>query len=194
MLGKSINASPCSNDQAVKELLAPPRPAQPRLPNQQQNRQDDAVSNERTAHDEVCQTLSQVITPAKPKGRDATKQHLHPAHDGHELADDAVHVHHVSADARVHTLFEVQFQVDAHDGLHGEHHHEGEGKGAVDVGRELAALVRVAEEVADDGEDDAEGLEGDVEARAGYLGEGGAVSSESGNWVSCGVDEGVLHL
>ena len=81
-----------------------------------------------------------------------------------------MHVHHVFAYPTVEALFQVQLQVDAHDGLHGEHHHEGESERRVDVGRELPALVRVAEEVAGYREDNAKGLEGDVEAGAGYLG------------------------
>ena len=169
VLGERVYASPRGDEQAVKELLAPPCPPQPRLPNQQQNRQDNPIPNERTPHDKVRQALSQMIPSTEPKRRDAAKQHLHPAQHGHELTHDAMHVHHEVSNPRVDTLFEVQFQVNAHDDLRGEHHHEGDGEGAVDVGGELAPFVRVAEEVAEDGEGDAEGLEGDVEARAGDL-------------------------
>ncbi len=50
-----------------------------------------------------------------------------------------------------------------------EEEHEDGGEGGVDVGGELAATVGVAEEVACDGEDGTEGLEGDVEAGADDL-------------------------
>lgn len=59
-------------------------------------------------------------------------------------------------------LFEVQFQVYAKDDLEEESEHEESGEGGMDIGGELAALVSVAEEVAEDGEDSTEGLERDV--------------------------------
>ena len=51
VLGKRVDAAPGGNDDAVKELLAPARPLEPHLPNQQQNQQEDAVGDERAAHD-----------------------------------------------------------------------------------------------------------------------------------------------
>ena len=80
-----------------------------------------------------------------------------------------MHVHHIFAHPAVKVLFQVEFEVDAHDSLHGEHHHEGEGEGGVDIGRKLPAFVGVSEEVTDYREDDAESLEGDVKTGAGYL-------------------------
>lgn len=50
-----------------------------------------------------------------------------------------------------------------------EEEHEDGGERGVNVGGELAATVGVAEEVACDGEDGTEGLEGDVEAGADDL-------------------------
>ena len=65
MLGERVDASPESDYQAVEELLTPACPPQPHLPNKQQDCEDDSVCNERAAHDEVSQTLSQVIASAE---------------------------------------------------------------------------------------------------------------------------------
>ncbi len=50
-----------------------------------------------------------------------------------------------------------------------EHEHENRGEGGVNVRRELASAVGVAEEVADYGEDGTEGLEGNVPTGADNL-------------------------
>ena len=47
--------------------------------------------------------------------------------------------------------------------------HEGCGEGGVDVRCKLTSAVSVSEEVPGQGEDSAEGLEGDVQAVTGYL-------------------------
>ena len=81
MFRKRVDASPERDYQTVEELLTPARPPQPHLSNKQQDCEDDSVCNEGAAHDEVSQTLSQMIASAEALRSDATKQHLHPCHN-----------------------------------------------------------------------------------------------------------------
>lgn len=88
VLGKGIDTAPGGDDERVKELLAATRPAQPVLTNQQKNSQTNPVSDKRTAHDKVCQTLAEVVTLTEAHGRNAAKEHLRPTDDGHDLPDN----------------------------------------------------------------------------------------------------------
>lgn len=90
VLGESIDTTPSGDDQRVEELLAPARPTQPVLPNQQENRQANAVPDERTAHDEMRQALSKVIILTETQGRNTTEEHLRPTEDRHGLTQNAV--------------------------------------------------------------------------------------------------------
>ena len=91
MLGKGIDTTPSGNEQAVEEFLTSSRSLQPDLPYQEEDSEDDSVANERTTHDEMRQTLTQMITAAESQRRNASKQHLHPASDGHCLPHHSVH-------------------------------------------------------------------------------------------------------
>jgi hypothetical protein len=62
----------------------------------------------------------------------------------------------------VDALLEVELQVDAHGDLGDQHEHDVRDELGVDVLGELSALVLMAEEVADDCEEGAERLYGDV--------------------------------
>ena len=73
MLCESIHASPRCNYQAVKELLTPPRPSQPRLSHQQQNRKYNSIPDERAPHDEMRQTLPKMVAATEAHCRDAAK-------------------------------------------------------------------------------------------------------------------------
>ncbi len=55
-------------------------------------------------------------------------------------------------------LFEMEFEVDAEHDLDEEEEHQESSEGCVYVGSELATAVGMTEEVADDGEEGAEGL------------------------------------
>jgi hypothetical protein len=69
----------------------------------------------------------------------------------------------------VYALLQMQLQVYAHGDLGDQHEHDVGYELGVNVLCELATLVLVAEEVADDGEDSAERLYGDMPSRADHL-------------------------
>ena len=108
-----VHAAPGGDQQRIEELLTPPRPREPPLTDQQQNREDDPVPDEGAAHDEMRQALAQMIPPAEPQSRDPPEQHLHPADYGHRFPHDPVGEHHVSPYASVDALFKVQLEVDS---------------------------------------------------------------------------------
>lgn len=85
-----------------------------------------------------------------------------------------------AADAGEEAALDVQAEVDSEDDLDEEEEFEFRGVGGVDVVGELAAAVFVAEEVADDGHEGAEGLGGDVPAGVDELGRVSGVSGETG--------------
>ncbi|KAI4131149.1 MAG: hypothetical protein LQ338_001354 [Usnochroma carphineum] len=171
VLRESIDATPRRDEQGIEEFLRPPRPPEPPLAHEQQDRQHDPVPDERAAHDEMRQTLSQMILSAKPQRRDPAEEHLHPAYHGHQFSDNTVEEDEVAAYATVDAPFEMEFEVDAQNDLGDEEEGEDGGERGVDVWGELAAAMDVAEDVAEEGEERAESLEGDVPARADDLGE-----------------------
>lgn len=85
-----VDAAPCRNEQRVEKFLTSACFPQPELPNQKNYCHHDSVADERSAHDEVCQTLTEVISSTVAHCRDATKYHLYPRHNGHEFTDPAV--------------------------------------------------------------------------------------------------------
>ena len=177
VLGEGIDAAPRGDHRAVEELLAAPRAAQPRLPDEEHDHHEGTVGNKRRPHDEVREALPEMVIATIPQRGNATEQHLHPGGDGHGLAEDAVGEDRAAAQPAVDALLEVQLEVHAEHGLHEQHEHEPVGELGVHVRGELAALVRVAHEVADDGEKAAEDLHGDVPAVADDLGEGLDINS-----------------
>ena len=90
VLGEGVDAAPQGDDQAVEELLAPAGATQPRLADEQQDGGQDAICDERAAHDEMRQTLAEVVTAAVTRRGDAAKEHLHPRGHGQGLARDAM--------------------------------------------------------------------------------------------------------
>jgi hypothetical protein len=162
MLGEGIDATPRGNDERVEELLAPSSPPQPHLPDQEQNQENDAVCNEGAAHDEMRQALSGVVSSAEAERGDASEEELHPCHHRQCLAHYAVCLHYDLPYLSVDALLKVQLQVDAHGDLGDQHEHDVWDELGVDVLGELPALVLVAKEVADDCEDSANRLYGDV--------------------------------
>lgn len=162
VLGEGVDAAPGRDHEAVEELLAASGAPQPELADEQQDGEHDAVPDEGGAHDVVRETLSQMVPAAVAHGGYPAEEHLHPAHHRHELSYHAVRLDDVGSDCGVEALGQVQLQVDTDEDLQGEHEAEGVGEGGVDVGRELAAAVLVAEEVGKKGEERAGGLDGDV--------------------------------
>lgn len=78
VLGKSIDASPSRNNCAVPKLLALICPSQEALADQQHETHNHAVGNKGAPHDEVRQTLAEMISVAEPKRCNTAKAHLHP--------------------------------------------------------------------------------------------------------------------
>jgi hypothetical protein len=71
----------------------------------------------------------------------------------------------------VYALFEVELQVNAHDDLGDQNEHNDRDEFGVDVVLgELAALVSMTQEIADDGKDRTRDLYGNVPFGADYLG------------------------
>ena len=164
VLSKGVDTAPGCNNQGVEELLAAAGTAQPELAHQQQDGQADSVGDERTAHDEVGQTLSHVISLAEAQGCNTTKEHLRPTDQRHNLAQDAMGQHEDPPDPGLSGLDQVQLQVEAQGNLDDQKQHQPVCEGVVNIRSELAALVGVAEEVADDSDDGSDGLERDVPA------------------------------
>ena len=65
VLGEGVDAAPGGDDDAVEELLRAACTADPALADEEKEREHDTVADERAAHDEVSQTLSQVIVPTE---------------------------------------------------------------------------------------------------------------------------------
>src|SRR5262249_40179560 len=90
VLSEGVNASPGGDDAAVEELLRPACPAQPQLAHEEHESQQNAVGDEGAAHDEMSQTLADVVALAEAQRRDAAKEHLRPGQHRKRLAADAV--------------------------------------------------------------------------------------------------------
>lgn len=166
---KRIDATPSSDEYRIEELLAPSCPGEPPLTHQQQYRKYYAVSNKGTAHDEMGQTLPQMVVPTEPQRCDPSEKHLHPAHHRHGFPNNTVRQDHIPPYPRMDSPLKVELKVNAKDNLHNQHEHEGGGEGGVNVGCKLAATMRMAEEVPDDCEDGAEDLEWNVKSGSDNL-------------------------
>lgn len=166
MLGKGVDAAPGGNDQAVEELLAAVGASEPDLADEQQDGQDDAVGDEAAAHDEMGQALAGVVAAAEAQRDDAAEQHLHPGGDRQGLAQHAVGRDQQLPDVAEESALDVQPEVDAQADLDDQGQHQPVGERGVHVVGELATLVGVAEEVADDGKGSGDNLAGDVETGA----------------------------
>lgn len=169
MLRKSVDAAPGRDDSRIEELLAPAGAPQPVLAHQQEDGEQDAVRDERAAHDEVRQALPQVITPAEPLRGDAAKEHLYPADHRHRLPEKAVRQNKISPHPPVDASLQMQLQIHAQPDLHDHHKHQRVGKHCVNVLGELSPLVRMAEEIREDGNDGADNLHRDMPTRSSYL-------------------------
>ena len=170
MLGEGVDAAPQRNDKGVEELLRAIRAAQEELPHEQEEREHDTVGDKCGAHDEMRETLSQMIISAESQSRDAAKEHLHPGDEGKRLADDTVdNDEEISELGHEAGTGEVEFEIETQEDLDGESEVDNRGEGGMHVVRELAAFVLVAKEVPSDGQEGAEDLEGNVPARAGDL-------------------------
>lgn len=99
----------------------------------------------------MSKTLTEMVCSAESEGCDASKNHLDPAHEWHNLSDNSVGYNHVSANSAMESSLNVKFEVYAQNYLHNEHEHKRVGKRSMDVRGELASLVKVAKKVREDG-------------------------------------------
>lgn len=118
----------------------------------------------------MCQALSGMIGSAEAQRSDASKDELHPCGDRHSLANEAMCFDHHFAHLPMYALFKVEFQIDSHGDLGDQHEHDVRNELGVNVLGKLSSLVLVAEEVSYDSEKGAEGLYGNVQFGADYLG------------------------
>jgi hypothetical protein len=168
VLSEGINAAPRGDDKRVKEFLTAAGALKPELANEEQDSEDNAIGDESAAHDVMRQTLACMVAEAEAHGGHAAEHELCPDEDGHGFSDNAMCFDEVGADFALETAFKVEFKVDSQGDLDDEGEHHVRDEFGVHVGRELAALVLVAKEVAHDGEEGAGGLDGDVPSGADY--------------------------
>lgn len=81
MFRKRVDHAPGRDEGRVEEFLGSARATQPELTDLQDDGQEDPIPDEGAAHDEMGQTLAEMIGPAEAECRDATKEHLYPSND-----------------------------------------------------------------------------------------------------------------
>lgn len=110
-----------------------------------------------------------MIFSAESESYDAPEKHLNPAHDRQCFPYHAVCENYVAPYASMDAFLEVEFEVYAEYDLSDEHEHEDRGEGSVNVRRELATAVAVAQKVAHYCEYGTKGLKGDMPSGADDL-------------------------
>ena len=88
VLSKGVDAAPCGNGNAIVELLRATISANPKLTNDQNNREKDSVCDECTPHNEMGCALAGMVSLTKAKSSDAAKDHLRPCHHRHQLTKE----------------------------------------------------------------------------------------------------------
>jgi hypothetical protein len=73
VLGESVDASPSRNESTVKEFLGSSSPSKPGLSNKKDDDECDSVGDKRAAHDEMSQTLAEVVTLAETDSGDTSE-------------------------------------------------------------------------------------------------------------------------
>ena len=114
--------------------------------------------------------LAGVRVLAEAQSCDAAKDHLRPRQNRHCLANDAMARADNLSNLAVDALLPMKLEIHPDEDLRGQEQLKDVCELSVDVvGDELAALVRVAEEEAKDGEDSANGLGRDMPSVFGHL-------------------------
>jgi len=108
VLRESVDAPPRCDHQAVEKFLTATRASQPDLPDQEQNRNHDAVADERTAHDEMRQALADMIVSTETERRNPSKQHLYPAGNRHSFPHHPMHHNGIPPYLRMDPLLRMQ--------------------------------------------------------------------------------------
>ena len=107
VFSESVDTSPSSNNHRVEEFLTAAGATQPKLTNEKEDGHHDSVTDKSASHDEMRQTLPQVIIATEAHGRDSTKEHLGPTHNGHNLANYPMSDDNKATDTSVESLVEV---------------------------------------------------------------------------------------
>lgn len=141
VLGKGIDATPGRNNRAVPKLLALIRPPQEALADKQHETHDHAVSYKGAPHDEVGQTLAEMVSVTESERRNTAKAHLHPRGNRHGFSDEAVRKNKIFPDTPVETTFQVKLEIDSEYDLNAEEKHHKGGELGVDIWGELTAFV-----------------------------------------------------
>ena len=141
MLRKGIDTSPCRNHRRVEELLRSSCSSQPFLPDQQHENHDNAVPDEGTAHDEVCETLPEMVVTAESERGNAAKEHLYPGGHWHDLAQDRVSEPDRFSNTAVDAFLPMQLQVTSHNNLSHEAEHKPVCESCMCSWRELTAFM-----------------------------------------------------
>jgi hypothetical protein len=124
VLRESVDTPPSGNNQRIKELLTATRLPQPELTNKQEDSQANTVPNESTTHNEMSQTLTEMITPTEAQRGNTTKEHLRPADNRHDLANNTMCQHEDPPNPTLSRFLKVQLQISAQNDLHDQHEHQ----------------------------------------------------------------------
>ena len=111
MLRKGIYTAPRRDDDRVEELLRSSGAFQPDLADEEEYGEHDAIADECATHDEMRQTLAQMVTATEAEGRNPAKEHLYPARNRHDLANYTVACDDMPPYARVYALRQVKFEI-----------------------------------------------------------------------------------
>jgi hypothetical protein len=166
MFCESIDATPNTNNQTIPKLLTPPRPCEKRLPIEQQNREHNAIRNERRAHNKVRQTLTQMIPSTKTLRSNPTKQKLHPRENRHHTPQNPMSLNRNLSNLAQEAFLNMQLQRNTHSNLRNEHKHKPIRESRMSIRRELPALMRMAEKVSRNRDCYTEDLDRDVPSRS----------------------------
>ena len=90
MFRKSVDAAPERDDGAVVEFLGFASSVEPALADQKQDCEYRSVGHEGRTHDEMRETLPQMITATESQCCDTPKEKLHPAKHGKGFPKEAV--------------------------------------------------------------------------------------------------------
>lgn len=151
VFSECVDASPSSDHRAVVKLLGTTSSSEPDLSNQQDDSEQDAVSHECTAHNEVSGALTDMIALAETKRSDAAKDQLCPGKKRHSLADDRMTRTDQLSDLAVDALLPVSLKIESQYNLPSKKELQDPSEASVNiVANEFATPMGVAEEETDD--------------------------------------------
>jgi hypothetical protein len=170
VFSERIDTSPSRNDGAVIKLLGSSAVSNPNLTNNKNNGENNTIGDKGASHNELGPALADMVTLADTKCRNSAKNHLRPCEDRHKLANDGMARPNQFANLSIDALFPVALEIESQNDLRGEEELKDMGECSMDVIRnEFSTLVRVAQEKADNCENRADRLRGNVPTVFGNL-------------------------